>query len=184
MKKLYFRYGAMGGAKSLNLIAVATNYALQDKQVRVFTALPWNMPHDPAPPCRIESRMDVAYDCDPIFWDTDWSHERRRLSGVACILVDEAHFLNADGVDQLRQISMVEDIPIICYGLRTDWKGNLFDGSKRLMEVADSIEEVKTVCSKCSRKATMNKKLVNGEEVIALEKDIYLPTCYFCWEHS
>jgi thymidine kinase len=79
-----------------------------------------------------------------------------------CILVDEVQFLNPDHIDQLRMATHLWRVPIFCYGLRTDFRSNLFPGSKRLMEIADSIEEVKTTCHYCHRTATLNLKHVNG----------------------
>jgi len=83
-------------------------------------------------------------------------------AGVHCILVDEVQFLSRKVIDELRRIALDFDIPILCYGLRTDFKSNLFEGSSRLMELADSIEEIKATCHYCNRKSIMNLKHVNG----------------------
>lgn len=106
---------------------------------------------------------------------------------VHCILVDEAQFLEPTQIDQLRMATLLWNVPIICYGLRTDFRTNLFPGSKRLMEVADTIEEVKTTCYFCNKKAILNLKHVNGiadttgpaVQLGAEEK--YFPTCYQCY---
>jgi thymidine kinase len=101
--------------------------------------------------------------------------------------VDEAQFLTAKAIEELRAITLKWDIPVICYGLRTDFKGYLFEGSARLMELADSIEEVKSTCHFCNRKSTMNLKQVDGFAVNAgatIElgaEEKYLPTCYKCY---
>jgi len=106
---------------------------------------------------------------------------------TSCILVDEAQFLSSEWIDQLRLISIEYDIPIICFGLKADFKGNLFDGSKRLLEIADSIEEIKTICNWCAKKATMNLKFVNKRPTIdgpVIElgaEEMYLPACWNCY---
>ena len=104
---------------------------------------------------------------------------------TSCILVDECHFLTKDQVEFLRELSMTKRIPVICYGLRTDFNGELFEASKRLLELADSIEEIKTTCWFCERKATMNLRLIDSDEKILIEKpgeQKYVPACYKCWE--
>lgn len=109
---------------------------------------------------------------------------------IHCVLVDEAQFLEPDQIDQLRLITNLWNVPVICYGLRTDFRTNLFPGSKRLMEVADTIEEVKTTCHFCNSKAILNLKHVNGVadtsgpavQLGAEEK--YFPTCYTCYRNS
>ncbi len=109
---------------------------------------------------------------------------------IHCILVDEAQFLDPVHIDQLRLATITWNVPIICYGLRTDFRTNLFPGSKRLMEVADSIEEVKTTCQFCNKKAVLNLKHVNGHadtegpavQLGAEEK--YFPTCFPCYRKS
>ena len=110
-----------------------------------------------------------------------------QLDGVHCILVDEAQFLPATIIEQLRRITLEKNIPVICYGLRTDFKSRLFEGSTRLMELADCIEEVKATCHFCNRKSIMNLKRVNGRPVsegpsIQLgAEETYLPVCYGCY---
>jgi thymidine kinase len=109
---------------------------------------------------------------------------------IHCVLVDEAQFLDPKHVDQLRLITIAWNVPVICYGLRTDFRSNLFPGSRRLMEVADSIEEIKTTCHYCNRKSVFNLKHVNGVadctgpavQLGAEEK--YYPTCYQCYRQN
>ncbi|MFN0065296.1 MAG: thymidine kinase, partial [Chlamydiales bacterium] len=109
------------------------------------------------------------------------------FENIDCLLVDEAQFLSKGVIDQFRQISLEKGIPIICYGLRTDFRTHLFEGSKRLMELADSIEEVKSTCHYCNRKAVMNLKHVNGRPKrtgasIQLGcEETYFPTCCSCY---
>ncbi len=112
------------------------------------------------------------------------------LAGLNCILVDEAQFLSTSVIDQLREISWKMDIPIICYGLRSDFRANLFEGSRRLLEVADSIEEVKTTCAFCNRKAVMNLKHVNGvattqgPSIDLGSEEKYFPACFRCYQEQ
>merc|ERR1712183_1160383 len=111
-----------------------------------------------------------------------------QLEGVSCILVDEAQFLAPAVVDHLRNVTIDLGVPVICYGLRTDFRSRLFPGSQRLLELADTIEEVKTTCTFCNKKATMNLKSVNGAATmegptVSLgAEEMYVPTCYlhFC----
>jgi thymidine kinase len=111
-------------------------------------------------------------------------------NSVHCVLVDEAQFLNPSQIDQLRLVTTLWNVPVICYGLRTDFRTNLFPGSKRLLEVADTIEEVKTTCHFCNKKAILNLKHVDGVadttgpavQLGAEEK--YFPTCYNCYRNN
>jgi thymidine kinase len=182
MAKLYFRFGAVGSAKTLNLLAVTHNYQQQNKNVFLMK---------PKLDTRfgsqdVSSRAGLSKRADLLLSD-DSVLDPELLKGKDCILVDEAQFLSKSVIDQFRMISTVHNIPIICYGLRTDFRGTLFEGSKRLFEVADSLEEVKTTCAFCNRKAIFNLKLVDGKasltgptiELGAEEK--YLPACSNCY---
>lgn len=106
---------------------------------------------------------------------------------VHCVLVDEVQFLDPKHIDQLRMVTYLWKVPVICYGLRTDFRTQMFPGSKRLMELADSIEEVKTTCQFCNRKAVFNLKHLNGvadTEGPAIQlgaEEKYFPTCYACY---
>jgi len=181
MAKLYFRYGAMGSAKSLNLLAVAYNYERQKK--RVFLIKPAVDDRDGANV--ISSRAGLSKQAD-FQYGKDETNMLGVVAGYACILVDEAQFLLPGQVDQLRLISVNDDTPVICYGLRTDFRGDLFPGSKRLMEVADTIEEIKTTCEWCERKATQNMRMVDGQgtlqgpAVLIGGHESYISVC---WEH-
>jgi thymidine kinase len=182
MAKLYFRHGTVGSAKTLNLLAVAHNYRQQGKKILLMK---------PDMDIRfgkqqIKSRAGLEMQADVLIVDEN-SLRGVDYIGVSCILVDEAQFLSAKVIESLRQIALDCDIPILCYGLRTDFKSRLFEGSMRLMELADSIEEVKATCHFCNRKSIMNLKHVDGfataegasVELGAEEK--YLPTCYKCY---
>ena len=115
----------------------------------------------------------------------------KKKTGISCILVDECQFLTKDQIDQLRELTHF--YPVICYGLRTDYKLNLFAGSKRLMEIADSIEEIKTTCNFCYKKAIINMKFIleNGIKISCREgssepdigcEEKYIPVCWICWK--
>ncbi len=182
MAKLYFRYGAVGSAKTLNLLAVAHNYQQQNKRVLLLK---------PAMDVRygreeIRSRAGLTREADLLI-DSTTNLLAMDFSGVDCLLVDEAQFLSPYIIEQLREITLRDDLPAICYGLRTDFRTLLFPGSRRLFEIADSIEEVKSTCFYCNRKAIVNLKHVEGKaslsgEVVDLgAEEKYLPACYRCY---
>eukprot|EP00388_Colpodella_angusta_P002960 GDKJ01010507.1.p1 GENE.GDKJ01010507.1~~GDKJ01010507.1.p1 ORF type:complete len:249 (+),score=30.48 GDKJ01010507.1:145-891(+) len=178
MAKLYFRYGAVGAAKTLNLLAVSHTYVSQGKKVFVMK---------PALDVRfgqsaVKSRAGLHQDADLLIAESTALRADDYRSGH-CVLVDEAQFLSASHIEQLRAIANA-GTPVICYGLRTDFRSNLFEGSKRLMELADSIEEVKTTCFFCNRKATFNLKMLNnvgtlsGAQVELGCEEKYVPICH------
>lgn len=182
MAKLYFRHGTVGSAKTLNLLAVAHNYRQQGKKILLMKPdLDTRFGKE-----RIKSRAGLEMQADVLIVDEN-SLRGLDYAGVSCILVDEAQFLSGKVIEALRRIALDFDIPILCYGLRTDFKSHLFEGSMRLMELADSIEEVKATCHYCNKKSIMNLKHVNGfatsegpsVELGAEEK--YFPTCYKCY---
>jgi thymidine kinase len=137
MAKLYFRYGTVGSAKTLNLLAVTHNYQQQNKAVILLK---------PKLDIRfgsedVSSRAGLTKKADLLLTE-DTVFDSHNFAGTDCIVVDEAQFLSKSVIDQLRAIASVQNIPVICYGLRTDFRGNLFEGSKRLFEVADSIDHL------------------------------------------
>lgn len=162
MAKLYFRYSAMGAGKSLDLIKVAYNYEERGMQVVLFNSvLDDRFGRD-----SVVSRTGIRMDSRGFNAETDFMQECAGLAGgkVACILVDEAQFLVKRQVEQLLEVVDACNIPVICYGLRTDFMGELFEGSKWLLAWADAIEELKTICW-CGKKATMNARIVDGQVV-------------------
>lgn len=183
MAKLYFRYGAMSSAKTLNLLACAHSYKCQDKKVLVMK---------PQMDTRfgagiVRSRAGLDREADVLLTEKSTFY-KEQFDGVSCILVDESQFLHPSVVQRLRDVATNFGVPVICYGLRTDFRSRLFPGSQRLMELADNIEEVKTTCTFCNRKATMNLKSVdgsatmNGPTVCLGAEEFYAPACYthFC----
>ncbi len=185
MAKLYFRYGTVGSAKTLNLLAVAHNYRQQQKQVVLIKpALDTRFGSD-----HIRSRAGLEKPAD-ILVEPDTILDGQKFKDVSCILVDEAQFLSKSLIRQLRQITLSLNIPVICYGLRTDFRTQLFEGAAALMELADAVEEIKTTCAFCNRKAIFNLKHSNGLATLkgpsvdlgAEEK--YYPTCYGCYRRQ
>lgn len=174
----------MSSGKTLNLLAVAHNY--EQKGERVVVIRP--RLDDRFGAESVVSRTGIQRIAD-VLVDVDSIIDRKILQGVACILVDEAQFLSCDVVDQLRQITWDLDIPVICYGLRTDFQTRSFSGSGRLLEVADTLEEVKTVCHFCNRKAVFNLRIsalgaeVDGPQIELGADDRYRPVCGPCY-HS
>ncbi|CAJ1383361.1 unnamed protein product [Effrenium voratum] len=183
MAKLYFRYGAMSSSKTMNLLAIAHSYEMQSKKVLVMKP---KLDVRFGSAC-VQSRAGLEREAD-LLLTSDTKLSADMLAGVSCILVDEAQFLAPHVIEQLRDVSAQQGVPVMCFGLRTDFRSRLFPGSQRLMELADSIEEVKTTCAFCSRKATMNLRSVDGKgtmdgPTICLgAEELYMPTCYshFC----
>jgi thymidine kinase len=177
MAKLYFRHGTMDSAKTLNLLAVAHNYRKQGKRVLLMKpALDDRYGKE-----RIASRSGLHADADMLVAQ-DTVLERAMFEGIDCVLVDEAQFLAPKVIEQLRLVTLELDIPVICYGLRTDFRTELFPGSARLMALADSIEEVKVTCQHCGRKAVFNVRhaggiaVIDGEQIVLGEQE-YAPVC-------
>ena len=185
MAKLYFRHGTVGSAKTLNLLAVAHNYRQQGKKVLLMKPdLDTRFGKE-----RIRSRAGLEMQADILISSVE-SLRGIDYTGISCILVDEVQFVSAAVIEELREITLHWDIPVLCYGLRTDFRTKLFEGSGRLLELADSIEEVKATCHYCNRKSIVNLKHVNGiatkegpsVELGAEEK--YYPACYRCYSRE
>lgn len=185
MAKLYFRHGTVGSAKTLNLLAVAHNYQQQGKNVLIMK---------PALDDRfgakfVKSRAGLEKEAD-LLLHPDSTIPMGELRDIDCVLVDEAQFLSPDVIEQLRDIATELGVPVICYGLRTDFKTHLFPGAARLMELSDSIEEIKTTCAFCNRKAIFNLKFKDGvptqvgPSVDLGAEEKYLPACSPCYQQK
>ena len=164
MSKLYFRYGAMNSGKSTHLMQVAYNY--EERGMNVVIMKP---KVDSKGGEKLVSRLGVARKVDLLISENDNIFDiikdyNKDVKKIDCILVDEVQFMKAHQIDQLFEISVKMNIPIICYGLRTDFKLNGFEGSTRLLLLAHSIEEMKTICA-CGRKAIFNGRKINGKFV-------------------
>ena len=164
MAKLYFRYGAMNCGKSTALIQVDYNY--RERHMKTLIIKPAT---DTKGSEKVISRLDVERKADILATHTDnlylmIENWQRKKGPIHCVLVDEAQFLTTAQVDQLFEAAVLIDIPVICYGLRTDFLLNGFEGSARLLLMAHSIEELKTIC-KCGQKAIANGRKIEGQFV-------------------
>jgi thymidine kinase len=188
--KLHFKYGTVSSGKTAQLLMMAHAYQNKGKHVILMK---------PEIDTRygieiIESRLGISRNVDIVlrpyndkFYNTSSKLESKTFT-TPCdyILVDEVQFLNETTIDSLRKLECVEH-EVICFGLKTDFKGQLFSGSKRLLELADTIEEISTTCWYCSNKATMNMKLVdgkpefNGPSIELGGDEKYKPVCFECW---
>lgn len=173
MAKLYFRHGAMGSSKTANALMVRYNYL--EKGQKVALLKPAGEDRDGAR--QIRSRIGLEAECLLV----DEFLKKPDLN-LAAIIVDEAQFLTSEQVDQLSDLVDDHNIPVICYGLRSDFQGKLFPGSRRLLEIADEIEEIPTVCW-CGRKAHFNARIREGrivregEQVLLGSNDVYVSLC-------
>jgi len=167
--KLYFRYGAMNSGKSTALLQAAFNYEERDQQV-LLAKPAIDSKGDNAIVSRLGMSRDVDFTIAPdedIY--TAFTVERERViretgRDVSCLLVDESQFLGEGQVDDLLRIAIQEDVPVLAYGIRTDFQTVAFPGSRRLLEIAHSLEELKTIC-RCGRKAVFNARTVDGQFV-------------------
>ncbi len=168
MAKLYFRYGAMNSGKSTALLQVAHNYEERGQQVLIAKPAV-----DTKGDSTIVSRLGVDRRVDFLVTPGEdlrkLAHERANdsliipgIKNLSCLLIDEAQFLTRDQVDQAFELAVLDNVPVLCYGIRTDFLTNGFPGSLRLMEMAHSLEELKTIC-RCGRKAMFNGRKLDGE---------------------
>lgn len=177
MAKLYFRYGAMGSSKTANAIMVQYNY--EERGQKALMLKPRLETRDGEKTVRSRSGLSAA--CEYIE-DID----RLPIHDYDCLIVDEAQFLTRQQVQKLVDIVDMDNIPVVAYGLRADFQGNLFEGSRYLMAWADTIEEIKTVCW-CGRKATFNarihdgKVVKTGEQILLGGNESYVSLCRRHW---
>lgn len=183
MSKLYFRYAAMNAGKSTALLQAAYNYEERGMRVRLFTAAMDNRTGVGT----VGSRLGLQRPVETFGPDTVFDHEGLG-AGVACVLIDEAQFLTPEQVRQLHRLAHRGGPPIICYGLRSDFRGSAFPGAAGLLTLADDLEEMKTICA-CARKASMNLRVDDqglrvkeGEQVVIGGNERYravCPTCFY-----
>jgi thymidine kinase len=168
MAKLYFRYGAMNSGKSTAVLQVAYNYEERSQQVLIAKPA-----IDTKGDAAVISRLGVDRRADFLITPTDnlrdLAHEHANndliipgIKNLSCLLIDEAQFLTRDQVDQALELAVLDGVPVLCYGIRTDFLTNGFPGSLRLMELAHTLEELKTIC-RCGRKAMFNARKFDGE---------------------
>jgi len=183
MAKLYFKYGAMGSSKSAQALITKFNY--EELGMTVWLIKPSIDTRDGAE--IIKSRIGLNQKAYIITPEQDIVKEYRLVGRSDVIIADEAQFFTPEQIDELREIVNTENIPVLCFGLRTDFLTHLFPGSRRLMELADSITEIKTVCA-CGHKATVNARIdengrviTEGDQVFLGGNDSYIAMCHKCW---
>ncbi|MEP7454464.1 thymidine kinase [Phyllobacterium sp. SB3] len=186
MAKLYFSYSAMNAGKSTLLLQASHNYREQGMRTIQFTAGHYAENGIG----KITSRLGVSADAE-LYWDDDDLFARIRTADkearISCAFVDEAQFLTQEQVWQLARVADRLNIPVMCFGLRTDFQGKLFPGSSELLAIADTLREIRTICH-CGAKATMvvrkdqtGKVMTEGDQV-AIEKSVYVSLCRKHWE--
>ena len=185
MAKLYFKYGAMGSSKTAQ--ALITKYNYEENDLKVWLIKPSADTRDGRQILR--SRIGLEAQVEVIPPDMNLREQFRRTQEGHChvIIVDECQFLTPRQIDELREIVDDCDIPVMCFGLRTDFQTKLFPGSLRLMEVADTIQEIKTICD-CGAKATVNARIdgsghivTQGAQVVLGGNDSYIAMCHKCY---
>ena len=186
MAKLYFKYGAMGSSKSAQALITQFNY--EEQGMSVWLIKPSTDTRDGAD--IIRSRIGLERRARVITPEQDICEEYRREGKHDVIIADEAQFFTPEQIDQLRYLVDTEDLPVLCFGLRTDFLTHFFPGARRLMELADSITEIKTVCA-CGRKATVNARIdpqgriiTQGDQVLLGGNDSYVAMCHKCWKQK
>ena len=184
MAKLYFKYGAMGSSKTAQ--ALITKYNYEENDMKVWLLKPSADTRDGAD--IIRSRIGLEARCEIMTPDRDiYARYQEGFAGNChAVIVDECQFLTPAQIDQLRAIVNDFDVPVMCFGLRTDFQTKLFPGSLRLMELADCIEEIKTMCD-CGCKATVNARIsdgyivTEGAQVVLGGNDCYIAMCHRCY---
>lgn len=183
MAKLYFKYGAMGSSKTAQ--ALITKYNYEENGMRVWLI-------KPAADCRdgeviLRSRVGLEAPAEVIPETADICQLFEKRGKIDVIIVDECQFMTPAQIDQLRDIVDDYNIPVLCFGLRTDFLSTLFPGSRRLFEVADTISEIKAICD-CGAKATTNARIdsdgyivTEGDQLLLGGNDRYIAMCHKCW---
>ncbi|MBR5125511.1 MAG: thymidine kinase [Oscillospiraceae bacterium] len=184
MAKLYFKYGAMGSSKTAQ--ALITKYNYEENDMKVWLIKPSADTRDGVQILR--SRIGLAAAVEVMAPDMDIYEKFRetRMGSCDAVICDECQFLTEEQIDQLRAIVNECNVPVMCFGLRTDFQTRLFPGSRRLMELADCIEEIKTMCD-CGSKATVNARIsdgyivTEGAQVVLGGNDSYIAMCHRCY---
>ena len=186
MAKLYFKYGAMGSSKSAQALITQFNY--EELGMSVWLIKPSIDTRDGAD--IIRSRIGLQRCAQVITPEQNILEQYTQAGKHDVIIADEAQFFTPEQIDQLRTLVDEENIPVLCFGLRTDFLTHFFPGARRLMELADSLTEIKTVCA-CGRKATVNARIdetgriiTEGAQVFLGGNDSYIAMCHKCWKDS
>ena len=189
MAKLYFHYATMNAGKTTMLLQASYNYRERGMATMLFIAGHYRKDDSAgviSSRIGLEAEAELFRDGDDLFARID---DHQRHGNVHCVFVDEAQFLEEEQVWQLARVSDRLNIPVMCYGLRTDFQGNLFSGSRALLAIADELREVRTIC-RCGRKATMVVRLGPDGKVakqgaqVAIGKDVYVSLCRRHWEEE
>lgn len=186
MAKLYFKYGAMGSSKSAQALITKFNY--EELGMSVWLIKPSTDTRDGAE--TIKSRIGLSCEAQVITPGQSIAAAYRAAGKHDVIIADEAQFFTPEQIDELRELVDEDDLPVLCFGLRTDFLTHFFPGAQRLMELADSITEIKTVCA-CGRKATVNARIdeaghiiTQGSQVFLGGNDSYIAMCHKCWKEK
>ena len=184
MAKLYFKYGAMGSSKTAQ--ALITKYNYEENDMKVWLIKPSADTRDGAATLRSRIGLEAAVEVIPPEVDIYARFLGSRIRRCDVIIVDECQFMTEKQIEQLRAIVNEQNVPVLCFGLRTDFLTRLFPGSRRLMELADVIEEIKTMCD-CGAKATVNARIsdgyivTEGAQVVLGGNDSYIAMCHRCY---
>ena len=183
MAKLYFKYGAMGSSKTAQALITKFNY--EERGMDVWLLKPSIDSRDGE--LVLRSRIGLEAVADVVRPEDDIRALYAERGRHDVIIVDECQFLTPEQIEQLRQLVDEENLPVLCFGLRTDFLTHLFPGSRRLFELADSITEIKTICD-CGSKATVNARIdgeghvvTEGAQVLLGGNDSYIAMCHACW---
>ena len=184
MAKLYFKYGAMGSSKSAQALITRFNY--EELGMSVWLIKPGTDTRDGVDV--IKSRIGLSATAQVIAPEENIIAAYRKAGKHDVIIADEAQFFTPAQIDGLRTLVDEDDLPVLCFGLRTDFLTHFFPGAQRLMELADSLTEIKTVCA-CGRKATVNARIdgrgrivTEGSQVLLGGNDCYIAMCHKCWK--
>lgn len=180
MGKMYFYYGAMGAGKTSLAVDKAKEFKMKGKHVLVY------LPDEVWKP-RIETRNNLSVDVMEFPWKdySDWQELEERFKDLPdkmVIIVDEAQFLQESWVKVLKRLSVEKDALVFCFGLLTDFRQKMFQGSTAVIEMADSIREIPSMCNLCDKKAQFNYRTTNETEILVPEKNKYIPLCSKCYE--
>ncbi len=186
MAKLYFKYGAMGSSKTANALITKFNY--EERGMKVWLIKPSTDNRDGE--STVRSRIGLSAEAQAIPAGMNIENEYKNHGDCDVIIADECQFFTEKQIDQLRNLVNDRELPVLCFGLRTDFMTKLFPGSRRLFEVADSITEIKTIC-RCGSKAIVNARidskgnvLTEGEQVFLGGNDSYIAMCHRCWQKA
>ena len=188
MARLYFKYGAMGSSKTAQ--ALITKYNYEENGLKVWLIKPSADVRDGADVLRSRIGLEAKVQVIPPEGNIYEVFGKEQAGACDIVIVDECQFMTPEQIDQLRRIANDYDIPTICFGLRTDFQTKMFPGSLRLLEIADTIQEIKTICD-CGNKAIVNARIdaqghivTEGAQVQLGGNDSYIAMCHRCWERG